>query len=222
MKKKKTIKKGRHSRVFLSGISLLYVVHQMRKQLPCFIRAKKSGDPRTLRAAQLGMTASFGFTLIELLVVVLIIGILAAVALPQYQKAVERSRAAEAEIMLRTLRDAQARCILEKGNIQGCQQGNEDEDHLFVSIDIDMGTLIDDDEYACESCAMKGKYFVYVMDGPDITAKRMQNGENLYRLWTSADESGELNRIVCGSGTSYCKALGYTEDVWNGKVWAKP
>ena len=47
-----------------------------------------------------------GFTLIELLVVVLIIGILSAIALPQYQKAVEKSKAAQALVLLRSVREA--------------------------------------------------------------------------------------------------------------------
>ncbi len=57
-----------------------------------------------------------GFTLIELLVVVLIIGILSAVALPQYTTAVEKARATEAISTMKAMRDAAARVVLETGN----------------------------------------------------------------------------------------------------------
>ncbi len=57
-----------------------------------------------------------GFTLIELLVVVLIIGILAAVAVPQYQKAVEKSIMTEAIVNLRAIAKASQLYFLENGS----------------------------------------------------------------------------------------------------------
>ena len=69
-----------------------------------------------------------GFTLIELLVVVLIIGILAAIALPQYTKAVEKSRAAQALAVLKSFGQA----------YQAYYMANGDYPTSFDQLDLDM------------------------------------------------------------------------------------
>lgn len=56
-----------------------------------------------------------GFTLIEMLVVVLIIGILTSIGLPQYRRAIDRAKVAEALQLMPALFDARERWRVENG-----------------------------------------------------------------------------------------------------------
>ena len=79
------------------------------------------------------------FTLIELLVVVLIIGILSAIALPQYQKAVDRTRATELIIQARNMKDLQEAYYLANGTYAAdCEE---------LAIDIPGGYELDENKH---------------------------------------------------------------------------
>ena len=75
-------------------------------------------------------TKQQGFTLIELMIVVAIIGVLAAIAVPQYQNYVAKSEASSALATISGIRTNVETYVLEKGDFpeytgEGTGEGNE-------------------------------------------------------------------------------------------------
>ena len=92
-----------------------FFVCRFLKGLDAFFFFDKLGLLPCINGGIYPVQKSPGFTLIELLVVVLIIGILSAVALPQYEKAVEKSRSAQALTLLRSFYNAQQAYYMANG-----------------------------------------------------------------------------------------------------------
>ena len=150
------------------------------------------------------------FTLIELLVVVLIIGILAAIALPQYEKAVEKSRIAEAKLNLNTMKRNYELCVLEFGEAPDSECVTPDDfilNHLTVPLSGELETLVVNCPLSFSAC-FKTKDWVYETDDAiGFGASRIIGDSSPYYLFIDYSDG----MITCSNQDTttkdYCKML---------------
>ena len=120
-----------------------------------------------------------GFTLIELMVVVIIIGILAAVAVPIFRGQTKRAIASEGEALLGSVRTAELTYYAEHGSYLDVSNGGGEDDPLGID-------------------ASKNKYFTsYSVSGTTATTNYTDEGGKQYQI-TMDIESGDITRKYDG------------------------
>ncbi len=140
-----------------------------------------------------------GFTLIELLVVVLIIGILAAITLPQYREAIEKAKIQEAIVNLKAIANANERFYM----INGRYANANEIDKLDVEI---QGEIKGYDQTGAVGDRIATKYFLYSPRfGGQTEAKAVAirikdlDGEQkfAYEMYIKFND-----RLMCGDSTN--------------------
>lgn len=142
-----------------------------------------------------------GFTLIEILAVVLIMGILTAVALPQYRKSVERSRLAEPLQMLPAIYDARDRLITEKGLVWNTSsfvpKPTWASQVTFPKLDVTFkGKAISGHSWETDNCV----YGLFTM-GRTVSATLSKGGYKNTALYYDG------NKVTCCGAAGVCDSL---------------
>ena len=150
------------------------------------------------------------FTLIELLVVVLIIGILAAVAVPQYQAAVDKAEYASFLPILKAIENSEEMFYLENN-----RYGNFDE--------IDYPSFCQQRNATVMACQNAGLTYSATSKMFDLTLPKSSTTLQVY-----LKHSSKPGRIRCGGSDNtrierLCKTLGasqaYELNAQNDKYW---
>jgi len=140
-----------------------------------------------------------GFTLIELLVVVIIIGILAAIALPQYIQSVEKARATEALNMVPVIRGAMDRYLAARRGYTGTYYTGCPVDITQFDTQLPL-TPIGTCASGASSCSYYSNYFYYVFYNSCVVY--------MYRYDNPKVPSGTLHYVF------YFYASGYPAATW--------